>query len=407
LFRLLGLHPGPDIDVRAAASLAGEPVAATGRALADLARANLVAEHVPGRYGFHDLLRAYAGELAEALESEPERRAAVARMLDHYLHSARASDRLTEPQREPLAAPAPARGVTVAEPGTAEAALAWFHAERQVLLAAADLAAASGHDGHAWRLVWALGPYMDRRQQWRDFIRIAQAGVEAARREQDGPATASMHRLLAMALTAVKELADAEHHYEQAAAEYARAGDAIGEAYALLNSAGVGEARGDYAVALNRVEAAASLFRAAGHKVGQRIVLTPISYLTTRLGDHERTLSVCRAALADLPDLTEMEQASMWSNSGHAHRHLGDHRQAIDCYHHALELLRRAGHARLEVTILRRLGDSHQALGERDAALDAWRQALAVLEELPAAETGDDRAELRELLAGATLGTHP
>jgi tetratricopeptide (TPR) repeat protein len=406
LFRLLALHPGPDIAVPAAASLAGEPVVATGRAMTDLARANLVAEHVPGRYSFHDLLRAYSAELAEALEPEPERRAAVARMLDHYLHSALASDRLTEPQREPLAAPAPARGVTVAEPGTAEAALAWFHAERQVLLAAADLAAAGGHDGHAWRLVWALGPYLDRRRQWRDFIRIAQAGVDAAERDQDGPGKASMHRLLAMALTAVKELADAERHYEQAAAEFARAGDRIGEAYALLNSAGVGEARGEYGAALQRVEAAASLFQAAGHSVGQRLVLTPISYLATQLGDHERTLSVCRSALADIPDLTEMEQASMWSSSGHAHRHLGDYRQAIDCFHHALGLLRRAGHARIEATILRRLGDSHQALGELDDAVDAWRRALAVLDELPAAETGEDRAELRELVAGASLGTH-
>ena len=96
----------------------------------------------------------------------------------------------------------------------------------------------------------------------------------------------------------------------------------------------------------------------------------------------------------------------MWSSSGHAHRHLGDHRQAIDCFQHAVGLLRRAGHARFEATILRRLGDSHQALGELDAALDAWRRALAVLDELPADETGDDRAELRDLLAGAGLGTH-
>jgi len=55
---------------------------------------------------------------------------------------------------------------------------------------------------------------------------------------------------------------------------------------------------------------------------------------------------------------------------------------------------------------MRRLGESHQALGELDAALDAWRRALAVLDELPADETGDDRAELRELLAGASPGTH-
>ena len=268
-----------------------------------------------------------------------------------------------------------------------------------MLLAVADLAIAARPDGHAWHLAWALAPYLDRRGLWRDSVRIAQAGIEAARREQDGPGKACMHRMLAMALTAVNELADADHHYEQAAAEYERAGDAIGAAYALLNSAGVAEARGEYAAALERTEAAASLFHAAGHRTGQRQVLIPITYLTTKLGDHERTLSVCRTALAGIEDLTEMERASMWSNAGHAHRHLGDHRQAIECFDHSLHLLRRAGHARFEATILQRLGDSHRELGDRDAAVEAWRRALDVLAELPEAETGEARAELRELVA--------
>ena len=49
MFRLLGLHPGPDISAAAAASLAGVPVAQARVALRDLTRASLLMEVVPGR----------------------------------------------------------------------------------------------------------------------------------------------------------------------------------------------------------------------------------------------------------------------------------------------------------------------------------------------------------------------
>src|SRR5262249_14009610 len=50
VFRLLGVHPGPDTGVDAAASLAALPRAAAHAALRALARAHLAQEHAPGRY---------------------------------------------------------------------------------------------------------------------------------------------------------------------------------------------------------------------------------------------------------------------------------------------------------------------------------------------------------------------
>src|SRR5262249_57882041 len=90
MFRLLGLHPGPDISVPAAASMAGIPGGPAAVALRELARFHLATEHAPGRFTLHDLLRVYAAEQARTLDSEGERRAAVHRALDHYLHTARA-----------------------------------------------------------------------------------------------------------------------------------------------------------------------------------------------------------------------------------------------------------------------------------------------------------------------------
>jgi hypothetical protein len=63
-FRLAGLHPGPDLDSYAAAALTGSTVEQADRVLDVLARAHLILAARPGRYGMHDLLRAYALELA-------------------------------------------------------------------------------------------------------------------------------------------------------------------------------------------------------------------------------------------------------------------------------------------------------------------------------------------------------
>ena len=88
MFRLLGIHPGPEISVAAAASLAGLPPPGAQELLRELMAVGLIAERVPGRYGLHDLLRTYAAEQAHEEETEEERRAATCRTLEHYLHTA-------------------------------------------------------------------------------------------------------------------------------------------------------------------------------------------------------------------------------------------------------------------------------------------------------------------------------
>jgi len=97
VFELLGLHPGPEITVPAVAALAGLDRATAQLALAELRDEQLLTERVPGRYGCHELLRAYAAEAAHKHLSELERRVAVYRMLDYYLHTASAVSALLVP----------------------------------------------------------------------------------------------------------------------------------------------------------------------------------------------------------------------------------------------------------------------------------------------------------------------
>ena len=82
-------------------------------ALTELTRTHLLAQPAPGRFAFHDLLRAYATELAHALDLEAERRQALNRLLDHYLHTAHIAALLLHPRWEPIApAPPHASGVS-------------------------------------------------------------------------------------------------------------------------------------------------------------------------------------------------------------------------------------------------------------------------------------------------------
>ena len=87
-FRLAGLNPGPDFDAYAVAALTGTTVTRSGEALGELARAHLIQPAPLERYGLHDLLRAYARELAADAEGEDGCRAALTRLFDHYLHTA-------------------------------------------------------------------------------------------------------------------------------------------------------------------------------------------------------------------------------------------------------------------------------------------------------------------------------
>jgi DNA-binding SARP family transcriptional activator len=163
MFRLLGVHPGPDVSASAAASLADVPLDQARRALTELAGAHLVTEHAPDRFAFHDLLHAHAAELAQFCDSDTELRAALHRALDHYLHTSNAATMLLHPDRQPpIAAPAPP------QPGTCPEAIAdrshaldWWAAEHRVLLAVIGLAARTGFEKHARQISQALAAILD------------------------------------------------------------------------------------------------------------------------------------------------------------------------------------------------------------------------------------------------------
>lgn len=87
-YRMLGLHPGQDLDLEAAAALTGQSAVQVRRKLDHLLDAHMLHEPIPGRYRLHYLTWAHAATIATKEVAEPERRAALRRLADHHRRAA-------------------------------------------------------------------------------------------------------------------------------------------------------------------------------------------------------------------------------------------------------------------------------------------------------------------------------
>jgi DNA-binding SARP family transcriptional activator len=398
-FRLLGIHPGPDATAPATASLTAVSRDQATVALDELAAAHLLTEHAPGRYTFHDLLRAYAADQARTHDTDEEQHQALHRALDHYLHTAYAADRLLRPMREDTIAPVPPR------PGTAPEELAddqqawrWLEAEHPVVLAAIMQAAARGFDLHACQLLWTLVTFFDRRGNWHDSLAAQAVSLAAAQRLGNPAEQAFAYRALGMFGARLGSHLDAQTHLHRALELYRQLGDPTGQGGTHNNLAATFDLQGRHGEALDHAKQALELYRAAGHQAGQANALNAVGWYCSLLGDHQQALAHCQQALALHRDLgNQMGEAETLDSLGHAHHHLGHRQQSIECYRQALDLYRKIRHRYDEAETLTRFGDTHHAAGDHDAARDTWEQAQAIFEDLQHPNAEQVRLKLKAL----------
>jgi tetratricopeptide (TPR) repeat protein len=396
LFRLLGMHPGPDLAVPAAASLAGVPVGRARAVLAELARAHLVEEYAPGRFACHDLLRLYARELADTKDSAPDRHDAVHRLLDHYVHAAHTATELLQASRGPLTLPPPQRGVAPTDLATEADATAWFDAEHAVLLAA--VRGIDGFDTHTWQLAWTLTTYLGRRGRWRDLAEANAIGLAAARRLGDPVGQIHAHRGLGRAYTLLGRYDDAHDHLRRALELSEEIRDRTGSADISLALSWVLDLQDRHREALGHSRRAYDRFVAAGDRLGQARALNSIGWLHALLGEHRQAIADCQRALAVLQDLGDRHgEAATWDSLGFAQHRLGEYQQAVASYQNALQIHRELREDYDESMVLDHLGDTYRACGRLNAARTAWRDALSILDLLDHPDAKRINAKLAEL----------
>jgi tetratricopeptide (TPR) repeat protein/transcriptional regulator with XRE-family HTH domain len=401
LFRQLGLHPGPDVTPAAAASLAGIGVCDARRLLSELLRAQLITEHAPGRFQFHDLLRAYATELACLQETGAQRRAATCRMMDYFLRTGRRAAFLLSPARELPAVPE-ATGADLADAGEdladAPAALAWLEAEHQVLLRVIAQADAAGYDTHAWQLPWIMTDFLDRRGHWQDWAATQETALGAARRLGDLAGQAHAHRYISRARFHLSCWDEALAHILAALRIRQQLGDLAGEAGLRLDVCRVLEQHARYRDALDCATAGLQLYRAAGHRAGEAHALNMTGWFHGLLGEYDQALAGCRQALSLSRELGLLTcEANTWDSLGYAHQHLGHYPQALSCYQRAIAVFSSLGHRYHHAVALVHLGDTQAARGAPQLAGKAWRQGLAILEDLGHADADQVRDQLGQL----------
>jgi tetratricopeptide (TPR) repeat protein len=400
LFRLLGLCPGPHLAGPAAASLAGLPLPDCRALLAELSDAHLVTEPAPGRYGFHDLLRAYAAELVLAHEDQAERNAAVHRLLDHYLHTGASAARLLDPNRQPVAIAPPQPGVVVEDLAGIDRALTWYGAEHPKLLAVIEHAATAGFPVHTWQLAWVTSDFLHRRGLWHDWRTTQHQALQAAERLGDRRAQAIAHRVIGKAAVNLRRHDEAEPHLRRAIELFRQLDDLIAEGHAHLDLSGVVEERGRLTDALRHSRRGLERYLAAGHRRGQARALNSIGWYEARQGDYRAALTHCERALALQREVDDhLGAATTWDSLGYVHHRLGRHPDAVGCYRQAIELFERLG-VRFELAeTLVNLGDTHRASGDTQAARGAWERAVTVFDELNHPVVAEVRARLDTIVS--------
>ncbi len=398
-FRLVGMAPGPDIAALAAASLLAEPPRRSALALAELTRSNLLAEHAPGRYSLHDLLRAYATEQCRKRESAAERRAALRRLLDYYLHTAHAADRLLFPNRPLLALDSADPGVTPARLADSAAALAWFRAEHRVLLAATADARDQGSYAYAWRLSCCLAMFLDTRGHWHDFKAAQAIAVDAAGQLGDSAALARSHHALAHACVRLGDDRDAEAQFSAALLRYRELGNHAGQGGVFIGLGQLAQGGGDYAGALRLTQHATYHYEAAGQDVGRARALNQSGFALAYLGDLDQALADCSQAVELYRELAAAGTgpAEAWDSLGFVYHLRGEYRQAVLCYQRAIGIFQQLDDTYDQATVLVHLGDTHVLAGQGWAGRAALRRALAILSELNHHEAAAVKARLMRL----------
>jgi DNA-binding SARP family transcriptional activator/Tfp pilus assembly protein PilF len=396
MFRLLAERSDPTFTVDAAATVLAVPVERARALAGELVRAELLVERTPGRLAYHDLLRAYAAELAVQTDPEPERTAGLRRLLDHHVLSARAAAAALYPDADLAAPREPADGVVVARFADRAAALAWFAEEHPALRSATFAAVRAGFDVHVCEAARSMADFFQRQGRWTDQLSLQDAAVAAARRLGDDAARARAHRTLANTYGRLGRHGDAVRHFAVALDLLQELDDQPGQARVHRGLAAAWGGQDRYDIALAQSREAHDRYLMAGDQAGRAAALNDIGWCLAQLGDHRRALQSCREALALFEELDNDDgAASAWDSLGYVQHHLGDLAAAERSFGRAIELFGAFGDLHSQATALTHLGDTRDAAGDPDGARQAWQEGLRLARDLAPAQAEQLRERLQ------------
>ncbi|MGW0969943.1 caspase, EACC1-associated type [Streptomyces sp. NPDC002516] len=354
LFRRLGLHPGPEISVAAAAALAAMPSAAVERRLEDLLGQCLVQEPVAGRFTLHDLLRAYARERSADDDTGESRLDAERRLLALHLREAEtAADALAH---------------SSADESARREARVWLELERGNLTALAQLAQARS-DAHAVGLAAASADHLLALGYLDDAETLYRAAAAVARALDDLSGLAAAHLGLADVERFTGRYEDAGTDYRIAQGIYTRIEQGADQSRALYGLGELARVTGDYRTArecfltgidMCAVAGARSMEADAWRGLGE--VEQAVGDLTAAQRSYQRSVEVSSAQNYRLGQLFGL------TGLGEAERALQLYDTSRQRYEAALEIAVEEGHRRGQMNALYGLGEVARLMADYRAA---------------------------------------
>jgi tetratricopeptide (TPR) repeat protein len=400
LYRLLGLHPGPDFDSGLAAGLLHTSRPDAERLVDELLTANLLEEVGEDRYRFHDLIRLHAQSLAQDEESPADRALAVRRMLDWYLATATAAGRVVTPHL-----PTPRRDIEHVPVDEAEfadhtEALDWLDGQRQNLLAAARTAFEEGMPAKTWQLadaMWGLFLFRKHYHEWMQFDLLA---VEATRGGPDKAAEAEAQDRLGLLFNAVGRNDEALEHVRRAAELWQE----LDNRHRIVSSTErfgfvyLDQGRTD--LAIEQFSRALAGYREAGERRNVGLALISIGRALVEAGRFEdavRHLYEAREELGSLAPPDPYNYARALLVLGKAETGTGDWPAAPTHLEATLTAMGEVRSPLGEADAHWALAELHDRSGDRASAREYYERAEAMLTELGNPGAGRVRAQLEAL----------
>ncbi len=376
-FGLLGIAPGADIGLPAAASLTALSLPRARLVLRALEETSLLHRQGHDRYSMHDLIRDHAASTAHQHLPADTRQMALLRLIEFYLRTARAADMLLEPMHSPSPLDERGPGCEPFPLTTRVEAGEWFAAELPNLLAAQRLAVEQGWRKAVWQFAWSLDIILRRQGRTRDRLATWRAGLAAVDHDDPPEVHVEIHENLGHAAAyvglrdeATKNLKHALTLAEQTCdvGSQARIHVALAQAYGQHNLPHA---------ALNHATSALRLHQDIDLPMAKAIALNSVGWYNARLGRYDQARIHCEAALllarrVRHPDI----EADILDSLGYIANHTGNHHDAVEHYRSALGLYRAASADYYFADTLGRLGHAYYALGRFEQTRMVWLEAL-------------------------------
>jgi tetratricopeptide (TPR) repeat protein len=376
-YRLFGLHPGVDLTVDAAAALLGTTAQKAERLIDRLLDSHLLLEPAPGRFRFHDLVRAHSSARADADEGDADRRAALTRLFDHYRRSAAVAMDVAYPYERDRRPGVPRSGTSTPAAADPAGAVAWLDTELPTLLAVARYAADNGWPDHTIHLSGTLHRHLRGRAHYSTAETLHHLAVAVARSTGDGVAEA--HALLGLGHMQRQQgrIGQATDQYEQALAIAVRVGDRPAEMWTL---AGLGHAQrlqGRYADAAESFSRARRIARDTGNRGAELDALTGLGWLRRQQGHNAQ-------AIEDFAQAREIARETgnrsgeldALTGLGWLHRQHGHNEQACTHFEQALHIARAIGNRQGELNALNGLASTYLLEGRQHDAMTTYEHTL-------------------------------